>query len=115
MSSDPTTTKGNIAIHRRLGFGAIALACGLVAATGDAAARQGTAEEIAYCSQLYGKFARYHFNLYHHDGTWARAELAKIACAKGDIEAGTKELELILQEDRWPLDGRPTSIGSAPR
>ena len=114
MSSVPNTTKTTTPVRRRLGFFAVALACGLIATTGDATARQGTPEERAYCAQLYAKYVRYHFNLYHMDG-WATAQLAQLDCGNGNVDRGIRELELILQRDGWPSDRPSTSIGSAPR
>src|SRR5260370_3787172 len=55
----------------RLGFGAIALACCLIAVTGDARARQQSSEELAYCTRLHGPYWKSHANSFHHDGTWA--------------------------------------------
>ena len=102
----------------RLGFGAIALACCLIAVTGDARARQETpAEESAYCTRLYGLFWKYHDNYFHHDGTWAQAELAQSDCDHGNLEPGIKQLERILRDDLFviPSEKSPTYTGSAQR
>jgi hypothetical protein len=101
----------------RLGFAVIAVACGLIAVSGDAKARQEAPEELAYCSRLYGLYWKYHANYFHHDGTWAQAELARTDCAQGKLDAGTKELERILRDDLFviPSDRSPTYTGSAQR
>jgi hypothetical protein len=101
----------------RLGFAAIALACGLIAVSGDAKARQEAPEELAYCSRLYGLYWKYHANYFHHDGTWAQAELARTDCDHGNVELGTKELERILRDDLFviPSERSPTYTGSAQR
>jgi hypothetical protein len=101
----------------RLGFAAIALACALIVATGDAKARQEAPEELAYCSRLYGLYWKYHANYFHHDGTWAQAELARSDCDHGKLDAGTKQLERILRDDLFviPSERSPTYSGSAQR
>jgi hypothetical protein len=102
----------------RLGFAAIAVACWLIAVTGDARARQETpAEESAYCTRLYGLFWKYHANYFHHDGTWAQAELARSDCEHGKLDGGITQLERILRNDGFvmPSERSPTYIGSAPR
>ena len=102
----------------RLGLAAIAVACWLIAMSGDAKAGQETPdEERAYCTRLYGLFWKYHANYYHHDGTWAQAELARSNCDHGNLEAGTKQLERILRHDLFeiPSERSPTYTGSAQR
>jgi hypothetical protein len=101
----------------RLGFGAIALTCCLVAVTGDARARQQSSEELAYCTRLHGLYWKYHANYFHHDGTWAQAELAQSDCDHGNLEPGTKQLERILRDDLFviPSEKSPTDTGSAQR
>jgi hypothetical protein len=95
----------------RLGLGAFALAIALVQATAGARAQQSSSEESAYCAQLAGLYSRYHFNLYHPDGTWARAELAKLDCTHGKPRAGTRELEHILRNDRFVIRNHPVPAG----
>jgi hypothetical protein len=99
----------------RLGFAVIAVACGLLAVSGDARARQEAPEELAYCSRLYGLYWKYHANYFHHDGTWAQAELARSDCAQGKLNAGTKQLEQILRDDLFviPDERSPTYTGFA--
>ena len=101
----------------RRGFAAIALACSLIAVTGAAAAGQEAAEELAYCTRLYGLYWKYHANYFHHDGTWAEAELAQYNCDHGKVQSGTKELERILRDDLFviPSERSPTYTGSARR
>jgi hypothetical protein len=102
----------------RLGFAAIALACGLIAVSGDARARQETPDEqLAYCTRLHGLYWKYHANYFHHDGTWAEAELARHHCDHGNFEPGTKQLERMLRNDLFvmPSESSPTSTGSAQR
>jgi hypothetical protein len=101
----------------RLGFGAIALACCLIAVTGDARARQQSSEELAYCTRLHGLYWKYHANFFHHDGTWVQAELAQSDCDHGKLEAGTKQLKRLLRDDLFviPENKSPTYIGFAPR
>jgi hypothetical protein len=77
-------------------------------------ARQDSAEERAYCAQLAGLYGRYHFNLFHLDGTWAPAELAKVDCAHGNADRGIQQLEHILRSDRFVLHP-PASISAAAR
>ena len=135
MSHAPTTTKGSergVAIlssacptlfaHEahgtmiRLGLAAIAVACWLIAMSGDAKARQETpAEARAYCGRLHSLFWKYHANFLHHDGTWARAELARYDCDHGKLEPATGQLEIILRDDRFvvPPDRSPTYTGFA--
>ena len=125
MSHTRTMTKGGpmgLLAHEapgtmfRLGFTAIALACGLIAVTGDASARQETlAAESAYCTRLYGLFWKYHANYYHHDGTWAKAELARSDCQRGELEQGIKQLEDILRADLFtiPSERSSTYLGFA--
>jgi len=126
MSHTRTTTKGSATgllaheapgIMLRLGFGAIALACCLIAVSGDARARQEAPEDLAYCTRLHGLYWKYHANYYHHDGTWAQAELAQSDCDHGNVELGTKQLERILRDDLFviPSERSPTYTGSAQR
>jgi hypothetical protein len=100
----------------RLGLAAIAVACWLIAVSGDAKARQETpAEERAYCTRLHSLFWKYHANFLHHDGTWARAELARYDCDHGKLEPGTGQLENILRGDLFvvPPGRSPTYTGFA--
>jgi hypothetical protein len=135
MSHAPTTTKGSergVPIpspagltlfaheaHRtmiRLGIAAIAVACWLIAVSGDAKARQETpVEERAYCTRLHSLFWKYHANFFHHDGTWVRAELARSDCDHGKLEPATGQIEIILRHDLFvvPADRSPTYTGFA--
>jgi hypothetical protein len=99
----------------RLGLAVIALACCLIAVTGDARAEEEAPDKLAYCTRLYGLFWKYHANYFHHDGTWAQAELALSDCRHGNLEAGTKQLEHILRADLFeiPSDQSPTYQGFA--
>jgi len=99
----------------RLGLAITALACCLIALTTDARARQAAPDELAYCARLSALYGRYHFNLYHMDGTWAPAELARLDCVHGNVDRGTRDLERILQDDRFvlPQDRSPTYQGFA--
>ena len=99
----------------RRGFAAIALACCLMVATGDARARQVTPdEELAYCRRLHGLYLKYHVN-YYVDGNWAEAELARHHCDHGKFEPGTTQLERILRGDLFviPSERSPTYTGFA--
>ena len=126
MSHTRTTTKSGpmrLFTHEapgtilRLGVGAIALACCLIAVSGDARARQEAPGDLAYCTQLHGLFWKYHANFFHHDGTWAQAELARSDCDYGKVELGTNQLERILRDDLFtiPSERSPTYTGSAQR
>ena len=95
-----STTNHVTPLRRRIGVAAAALACSLLVASGDVAARQHSQEELAYCSQLGALYGRYHFNLHHMGGTWAPAEIAKLDCAHGNVDRGIQELERILRDDR---------------
>jgi hypothetical protein len=101
----------------RIRFFAIALACCLIAVTGNTRADTQTSEEAAYCTRLYGLYWKFHANFFHHDGTWAQAELARSDCDHGNVELGTKQLERILQDDLFVIPGErsPTYTGSAQR
>ena len=101
----------------RLGCGAIALACCLIALSGGAGARQENPEELAYCTHLHGLFWKYHANYFHHDGTWAQAELARSDCDRGNVDTGTMQLERILRDDLFviPSEKSPTYNGFARR
>jgi hypothetical protein len=124
MSHTRTTTKSGpmgLLTHEapgtivRLGFAAIALACCLIAVSGDARARQEAPEDLAYCTRLHGLYWKYHANFFHHDGTWAQAELARSDCDHGKVALGTKQLERILRDDLFtiPSEKSPTYTGSA--
>ena len=65
--------------------------------------------------RLYGLYWKYHANYFHHDGTWAKAELARSDCESGKLEQGTKPLEDILRADFFviPSDRSPTYLGFA--
>jgi hypothetical protein len=127
MSHARTTIKGTataLLAHEaprtmfRLGFAAIALAGCLIVATGDARARLATPdEERAYCTELYGVYFRYHLNLFHHDGDAERADMARYDCQRGNLEAGTKQLERILRNDGFviPSERSPTSLNNFSR
>jgi hypothetical protein len=99
----------------RLGLAVIALACCLIAVTGDARAQTEAPDTLAYCTRLYGLYWKHHANYFHHDGTWAQAELALSDCRHGKLEAGIDELEHILRNDLFviPGDRSPTYQGFA--
>jgi hypothetical protein len=110
MSNPQTFT----AIHRRSVPRAIALAVALVCATAGAATAQSPPDKLAYCDQLYAMYLKYHFNLYHMD-SWAPPALAHIDCVKGNFDDGIKGLEHVLRNDRFVLNGPPTTVSTAQR
>jgi cobalamin biosynthesis protein CobD/CbiB len=88
----------------RIRFAALALVCALASIVACTTAGEQTPAQLTYCTQLYSLWARYHFNLlYHHDGQRVQAELAMYDCKRGNLDAGTKELQRLLRRDLIPF------------
>ena len=69
-------------------------------------------QQLAYCTQLYQLYFRYHTVItYAHNGQRARAELALEDCTHGDYAAGIKMLAALLTSHRVTIPPPPSGGG----
>jgi hypothetical protein len=71
-----------------------------------------SSSQLAYCTQLYQLYFRYHTVItYAHNGQRAQAELALHACEQGDYAAGIERLTALLARDRVAVPPPPSGSG----
>ena len=71
-----------------------------------------SSRQLAYCTQLYQLYFRYHTVItYAHNGQRAQADLALHACERGDYAAGIDRLTALLVRDRVTVPPPPSGGG----
>lgn len=82
--------------------------CGL----GGCASAEPPSPQLAYCTQLYQLYFRYHTVItYAHDGQRVHAELALEDCIHGNTAAGIKTLTTLLRRQRFDVPPPPSGGG----
>ena len=71
-----------------------------------------SSSQLAYCTQLYQLYFRYHTVItYAHDGQRVHAELALEDCIHGNTAAGIKTLTTLLRRQRFEVPPPPSGSG----